>query len=125
MTMSKKETILERIERAAEENDWKVTHSECYRNPSDLDVEFETYTSTGQDFIVSATLRANNPSTLIEDLRSRHDGFDPDYEASLWIGPDGHWLNGAPYHIKDIVDDMKEAGEMLGDLLSAMEHEFN
>ncbi len=28
------------------------------------------------------------------------DGFDPDYEASLWIGPDGHGANGAPYHIR-------------------------
>ena len=26
------------------------------------------------------------------------DGFDPDYETSLWIGPDGHGANGAPYH---------------------------
>lgn len=121
----KEETILERIERVAEENDWRVSHSQYYRNPQDLDVEFEKYTSAGQDFVVSATLRANNPSTLIEDLRNRYVGFDPDEEGSLWIGPDGHGLNGAPYRIKDIVEDMEEAEEMLGDLLSAMEHEFN
>lgn len=121
----KEETILERIERVAEENDWRVSHSQYYRNPQDLDVEFEKYTSAGQDFVVSATLRANNPSTLIEDLRNRYVGFDPDEEASLWIGPDGHGLNGAPYHIKDIVEDMEKAEEMLGDLHSAMKREFN
>lgn len=121
----KKDTIWERIERIAAENGWNMTHSESCSNPRDLDIEFEKYTSAYQDFFVCATLRANNPSTLIEDLREHYDGFDPDEEAMLWIGPDGHGLKGAPYHIKEIVDDMIVAGGMLGDLVSAMEREFN
>ena len=121
----KKETILERIERVANENEWKMTYSKCYSHSRDLDIEFEKYTSAGQDFFVCATLKANNPSTVLEDLRDRYNGFDPDEEAMLWTGPDGHGVKGAPYHLKDIVDDMIEAGEMLGDLVSAMEREFN
>ena len=50
--------------------------------------------------------------------------FDPDYEAYLWIGDDGHGRNGAPYHIKDIVSDMEEAEEQIYELLQALEVEF-
>ena len=47
--------------------------------------------------------------------------FDPDEEAYLWIGEDGHGRNGAPYHIRDIVADMEDAESMVLDLLAALE----
>lgn len=47
------------------------------------------------------------------------DGFDPDYEASLWIGPDGHGANGAPYHIRDILDDMDAVQSAYNELADA------
>ena len=53
-----------------------------------------------------------------------YEDFDPDYEAYLWIGDDGHGRNGAPYHIKDIVSDMEDAEEQIYELLQALEVEF-
>ena len=47
------------------------------------------------------------------------DGFDPDYETSLWIGPDGHGANGAPYHIRDILDDMDAVQSAYNELADA------
>ena len=46
-------------------------------------------------------------------MKRYYEDFDPDYEAYLWIGDDGHGRNGAPYHIKDIVSDMEEAEEQI------------
>ena len=43
--------------------------------------------------------------------------FDVDYETSIWIGEDGHGRNGAPYHIKDILDEMYSAKEQIATLL--------
>ena len=43
--------------------------------------------------------------------------FDVDYETSIWIGKDGHGKNGAPYHIKDILDEMYSAKEQIATLL--------
>lgn len=42
--------------------------------------------------------------------------FDADYETYIWLGPDGHGQNGAPYHIRDILDEM----EMYDDALSRL-----
>ena len=47
------------------------------------------------------------------------DGFDPDYETSLWLGPDGHGANGAPYHIRDILDDMDAVQSAYNELADA------
>lgn len=57
-------------------------------------------------------------------MKRYYEDFDPDYEAYLWIGDDGHGRNGAPYHIKDIVSDMEETEEQIYELLQALEVEF-
>ena len=55
----------------------------------------------------------------VDDFVALADGFDPDYEASLWIGPDGHGANGAPYHIRDILDDMDAVQSAYNELADA------
>ena len=49
----------------------------------------------------------------------RYEAFDPDEETALWIGPDGHGKNGAPYHIQDILDEMNQIDEELRKLAVA------
>lgn len=39
--------------------------------------------------------------------------FDADYETYIWLGPDGHGQNGAPYHIRDILDEMESYDDEL------------
>ena len=46
--------------------------------------------------------------------------FDPDYEAYWWIGHDGHGKCSAPYHIKDIVDEMEEAKRLFTDFYNSL-----
>ena len=62
----------------------------------------------------------NDTGSLISEIEDYYEGFDPDYEAYLWIGTDGHGRNGAPYHIKDIVSDMEDAEAMIKTLYETL-----
>lgn len=95
----------------AEKNGWTVHISEIENKC--VQFEFSQFTPAGQDFNFSAELRDRNPQTLVESIKEYYESFDPDAEACIWIGDDGHGKNGAPYHIKDIVDDMIAAEEMV------------
>lgn len=65
-------------------------------------------------------MKGNDPDSLLTEIERYYEAFDPDYEASLWIGDDGHGKNGAPYHIADIVSDMKAAETMIDTLYEAL-----
>ena len=47
-------------------------------------------------------MRYADPETLIKSVREYYENYDPDEEAYLWIGDDGHGKNGAPYRISDM-----------------------
>jgi hypothetical protein len=49
-----------------------------------------------------------------------HDDYDPDEEALLWLGPDGHGMNGAPYRMTDVVKDMEQCETFIGELLELL-----
>ena len=65
-------------------------------------------------------MKGNDTGSLISEIEDYYEGFDPDYEAYLWIGTDGHGRNGAPYHIKDIVDEMEEAKKNFTDFYNSL-----
>ncbi len=111
---------IDRITECAEAKGWSVHTS---KNPKTeiWQFEFSQSTKAGQDFNFSAEMKDGDPDSLIKSVREYYEGFDPDEEAYLWIGEDGHGRNGAPYHIRDIVADMEDAESMVLDLLAALE----
>ncbi len=117
--------LLSKIESVAEENGWGCYHSERYGEKDSLDFEFSKYTTMGQDFNVSAIMNGYDVKTLIENVKSGADSYDPDEEAILCTGPDGHGRNGAPYRLSDIITDMEEAKQMYQELAEVLEHAFN
>ncbi|WP_289300207.1 hypothetical protein [Xylanibacter muris] len=62
----------------------------------------------------------NDPHTLVQNVYDYWQSYDPDYEATFWIGDDGHGKNGAPYHIVDIVRDMEAAEKRIAELYDAL-----
>ena len=112
--------IIDKITECAEANGWHV-HTERYRDTALWLFEFSQYTKAGQDFNFSAEMRYADPDTLIKSVREYYENYDPNEEAYLWIGDDGHSKNGAPYRISDIVADMEDAESMVGTLLEAFE----
>ena len=111
------EKLINRIADIAEDKGWSV-----YTETKDAPVEFEFSQSTdfGQDFSFSASMNDGNIYTLIESVNDYYEGYDPDEEALLWIGPDGHGRNGAPYRLSDIIKDMEQAESMVNELLETL-----
>lgn len=70
-------------------------------------IEISDTSPCGQDCSITIELEKLEENSISEIIFTIQDDFDPDYEASLWIGDDGHGANGAPYNIKDIVEDME------------------
>lgn len=113
---------IQKVEDIARKNGWSVNVED--EENDDIRFEFQRYTMHGQDFNFNAAMSDGDVGTLIDDIRQYFGDFDPDYEAYLWIGDDGHGKCGAPYHIKDIVADMEDAEEKICELLNALETEF-
>jgi len=78
-------------------------------------IGFSKYSSAGQDFHFCIDTE-NSLDYFLMNILSYYQDFDVSYEASLWIGADGHGINGAPYDIKDIYEDMEECQEFIMEL---------
>ena len=85
-----------------------------------IEFTFSQYTGFGQDFSFEATMKDYDIYTLIEEVGDYYEGYDPDEEAMLWVGPDGHGKNGAPYRLTDVVKDMEQCEQMIKNLLDAL-----
>ena len=107
--------IQDKVISIAEEQGWSVMIDE--QNGSNVTFNFSKFTPQGQDFSFTAD--------TFENIFDYYQDYDPDYEAYLWIGEDGHGHNGAPYHIADIVADMKAAEDMVFQLHMALSNAFN
>lgn len=115
-------TNIQKIVSEAEKHGWSVRTDDLENGH--IQFEFFQLTPVGQDFNFSAEMTDDDPQTLVEDIKKYYEGFNVDEEAHLWIGPDGHGIKGAPYHIKDIVSDMEAAEEMVYQLYTALNEIF-
>jgi hypothetical protein len=110
-------TVIEQITAVAVNLGWQVLTD---RHKNVVEFNFQRYTAKGQDFNVCIEMKDDDFDSFLHELEQYYESFDPDYEASLWIGSDGHGKNGAPYHIKDIVNDMEEAEKMIENLYETL-----
>lgn len=97
------------IENIAELCGWKVFID-------NTTFEFEQMIGT-HDFVFAIQCEEKSLQSFVIQLENYLKNFDVDYETSIWIGKDGHGTNGAPYHIKDILDQMYLAKEQIAALL--------
>lgn len=86
---------------------------------------FSQYTDFGQGFFFEATMKDYDIYTLIGEVEDYYEGYDPDEEAMLWVGPDGHGKNGAPYRLTDVVKDMEQCEQMIKNLSDALSEANN
>lgn len=68
------------------------------------------------DFDTTREFTVSSFSDLQKQVKEDYENFDPDSETMLWVGEDGHGINGAPYHISDIVSEFEELDKELGEL---------
>lgn len=118
--MDKFNNILENV---VEEFDMTLT---IIDQEDSFDYEFECWTSCGGDFIFDIIVNPDfKPIDFMKELLSYIDDFDPDYETYLWLDTNGHGKNGAPYHIRDILEDNEERLKILKKLYDDLQEQFN
>lgn len=116
----KHQKLIDRITDIAEEDGWSVHIDEHEDREDVIEFTFGKYTDCGQDFSFSVDMRDGDIDTLIESIDAYHECYDPDEEAMLWLGPDGHGKNGAPYRMTDVVNDMEQCETFIGELLELL-----
>lgn len=110
-------TTVELIKSIAFDFGWTVSTDE---EEDTVVFDFRYYTKHGLDYGFCAELTGNKFGGFLGDVERYCEDFDPDYEAYRWIGHDGHGKCGAPYHIKDIVDEMEEAKRLFTDFYNSL-----
>lgn len=116
----KHQKLIDRITELAEADDWSVDAEELKDQDNVVGFTFGKYSDAGQDFSFYVEMKDGDIDTLIENIDSYHDGYDPDEEAMLWLGPDGHGMNGAPYRMSDVLKDMEQCESNVGKLLEIL-----
>lgn len=111
-----KEKLKERISDVGEKLGWQVSFTEEKKNLTIVEFEKDVL---GMDYVFSVLASDNDPEYFMQDMQDHFEGFDFEEEASKWIGPDGHGVNGAPYHISDILKATMEVDKQLRRLLRA------
>lgn len=109
--------FIDRIIEIAESQGFSVNTE---TNEGNVEFTFSQCTDLGQDFSFEATMKDNNIYTLIREVNDYYEGYDPSEETMLWVGPDGHGKNGAPYRLTDVVKDMEQCEQMVKNLLDAI-----
>ena len=94
-------------------NDWEFNvYPDADSVTADLKYLRIDYDST-QEFSLEETADLHAFAEAVKDV---YENFDPDEETNLWLGPDGHGKNGAPYSMRDVLDTMEQLESAWGDL---------
>lgn len=111
--------MIDVVSQCAETNGWNV-HTTIDREKNTVTFDFSKFTPAGQDFFFSVTMQGDDLDSLIAEMSDYYESFDVDEETYLWLDSDGHGKNGAPYRMRDVLEDMEAAEKMMGDLLEAI-----
>lgn len=79
------------------------------------EIEISKYYNSNEE-VFTLQCEKNNPASVIDAVNIIYENYDVDYETYIWLGKDGHGANGAPYHIKDILDDKQLVEDSLYEL---------
>lgn len=105
----------------AEANGWKVEAGIIYKEQKS-EFEFQKYSPAGRDFSFSAEMRCANINSLIENIEEYYEDFDVDSKTYLWLDHNGHGINGAPYRMRAVLEDMETTEQMIEQLLDAIKN---
>ena len=117
--IKKIEKIIEKVKRKAEKDGWSVTY-EHEEDTLTTNFSFAKFTPAGQDFSFSADMIGANFSQLITNIAVYYNEFDVDEQTYIWLDEYGHGKNGAPYRMRDVLEDMEAAQNMIWELRDSL-----
>ena len=111
----KKRVLNSKLINKIEDNGYCVTD---YKNGS---FYFSKYSPAGQDF--GFEVEGEDLDELASNIYKYYDDFDVSYEAYLWLDDTGHGINGAPYDMKDLYEDMQACEDFIIELYEIIKEE--
>jgi len=69
---------------------------------------------SGQDF--SIAIEGDSTKELIDSIYEAYVDYDVSEETYLWLDDSGHGANGAPYLMRDVLEDMEACKQMIVEL---------
>lgn len=84
-------------------------------------VEFQKYSTYGQDFRFTVELRGDLED-FCKEIYNYYDEFDVSYETYQCLDSSGHGTNGAPYDMMDVYNDMQECENDILELWRALKN---
>ena len=95
------------IEDKLEQMDFQITSRDTNGELYQIEIT-KSLPYNSHEMLFTLQCDKDNPESVVDAFQKLYDGYDVDYETSLWIGEDGHGKNGAPYHIKTILSNMEQ-----------------
>ncbi len=68
-------------------------------------------------------LEGSTYAALLLDLVLQHSTYDVSYETYLWLDDTGHGRSGAPYEMREVLDDMQACKDMIKELINKLQDE--
>lgn len=95
--------ITERIEEISDSLSYPLNWD--IKGVDDKYISLQIYSLEEQDFNIDI-LHGNDEEIFMENLYEYYSCFDTSNEASYWLDDNGHGINGAPYEMIDVYNDM-------------------
>lgn len=71
-----------------------------------VELSLETWTPAGRDICLD--FEFNDKATkeeISKEFQENYESYDVSYETYIWLDESGHGKNGAPYEMKDVLED--------------------
>lgn len=97
---------------------WSISFDKKTSSFDKENITFLKYSPAGQDF--SFSVSADDFEDLSIEILEYHDSYDVSYEAYIWLDSWGHGVNGAPYDMRDVYDDMQSCKDSIYELYESV-----
>ena len=99
------ENIKKYLENKLEDTEWKVD-TKCNNERKVVELSLETWTPTGRNVYLEFEFKDRTTKEQIsKEFQEYYECYDVSYETYIWLDWDGHGKNGAPYELKDVLED--------------------
>ena len=110
--MRVKNELLEVLFQTIVNHDWSIDVE------GENDYRLGKYSPAGQDF--SIIVEGEEVDEIIESIYQAYENYDVSEETYLWLDNTGHGVNGAPYEMRDVLEDMEACEQMILDLYNTL-----
>ncbi len=101
----KLENVVKYLESKLKDTEWKVDTT-INEKEKQVELSLETWTPAERDVCIDFEFKDGTTKEQISKaFQEYYESYDVSYETYIWLDWDGHGKNGAPYELKDVLED--------------------